>query len=160
MNTTERPTAARALDVPPRAQASVYPEPFATRMAGRQKRALGDYFGLGNFGVNLTRLVPGGVSALRHAHSAQDEFVYVVQGKATLVTDAGEVELAPGMCAGFKAGDGNAHQLVNRGSDDVLYLEVGDRTPGDSVVYPDDDIAAGTDATGQRRFTRKNGTPY
>jgi uncharacterized cupin superfamily protein len=156
----EQPGAARALDVAPRAQASNYPEPFAGRMAGRQKRALGDYFGLTHFGVNLTRLTPGAVSALKHAHSAQDEFVYVLQGTATLVTDRGEVELLPGMCAGFKAGSGAAHHLVNRSTDDVLYLEVGDRTPGDDIVYPDDDIEARTDAAGQRRFTHKDGTPY
>jgi uncharacterized cupin superfamily protein len=160
MNEDTKPVAIPALEVAPRAQASVYPERFAARMAGRQKRALGDYFGLANFGVNLTRLAPGGMSALRHTHSAQDEFIYVLQGKATLVTDGGEVELVPGMCAGFKAGEGNAHQLVNRGIDDVLYLEVGDRTPGDSVVYPDDDIVGGFDASGKRRFTRKDGTPY
>ncbi len=160
MSEAERPTAARALDVPPRARASNYPEPFASRMAGRQKRALGDHFGLTHFGVNLTRLLPGAMSALRHAHSAQDEFVYVLQGRATLVTDRGEVELLPGMCAGFRAGSGQAHHLVNRSSDDVLYLEVGDRTPGDSAVYPDDDIQANTDASGRWRFTHKDGTPY
>jgi uncharacterized cupin superfamily protein len=160
MSTTERPIVARALEVPPRAQASTYPEPFAARMAGRQKRALGDPFGLRNFGVNLTRLAPAGMSALRHAHSAQDEFVYVVQGCATLVSDRGEFELTPGMCAGFRAGSGDAHHLVNRGAEDVLYLEVGDRSPGDAVFYPDDDIEARTDASGERRFVHKDGRPY
>jgi uncharacterized cupin superfamily protein len=160
MPPTEVPIAARALDIVPRAQATSYPQPFAARMAGRQKRALGDYFGLTNFGVNLTRLAPGAVSALKHAHSAQDELVYILQGTATLRTDRGEVELLPGMCAGFKAGGGNAHQLVNRGTGDVLYLEVGDRSAGDAVFYPDDDIQAGTDAAGQRRFVHKDGTPY
>lgn len=157
---SELPIAARALDMPPRAQASNYPEPYAARMAGRQKRALGDYFGLTNFGVNLTRLAPGAVSALRHAHSAQDEFVYVLQGCATLLTDRGEIDLIAGMCAGFKAGSGDAHQLINRSADDVVYLEVGDRSAGDSVVYPDDDIQADTDAAGARRFVHKDGTPY
>ena len=156
----QRPQAVRALDVPPRARASNYPEPFASRMARRQKRALGDVFGLTNFGVNLTRLAPGGESALRHAHSRQDEFVYVLQGCATLVTDRGEVELRPGMCAGFKAGSGEAHHLVNRGTEDVLYLEVGDRSAGDTVVYPDDDIAAELDPSGKWRFVRKDGAPY
>ena len=160
MSTTAAPSTARALDVPPRAQASVYPEPFAARMAGRQKRPLGDHFGLRNFGVNLTRLAAGGASALRHAHSAQDEFVYILQGCATLVCDRGEFALTPGMCAGFRAGSGEAHQLLNRGTEPVLYLEVGDRSPGDDVFYPDDDIRAGTDASGQRRFTHKDGTPY
>jgi uncharacterized cupin superfamily protein len=160
MSPVERPIAARALDVPPRARASNYPAPFAARMAGRQKRALGDHFGLTHFGVNLTRLAPGAVSALRHAHAVQDELVYILQGTATLVTDRGEVELLPGMCAGFKGGSGEAHHLVNRSSDDVLYLEIGDRVPGDSAVYPDDDIEAKTDGSGGWRFTRKDGTPY
>lgn len=159
MSSSDKPNAARALDVPPRARASNYPEPFAARMAGREKRALGDLFGLSRFGVNLTRLAPGAQSSLRHAHSAQDEFVYILQGRPTLVTDRGEVELAPGMCAGFKAG-GEAHHLVNRGADEVLYLEVGDRTPGDAVTYPDDDIQAVLDQTGRWRFAHKDGTPY
>lgn len=160
MSTGNRAIPVHALEVPPRAQASVYPEPFASRMAGRQKRALGDHFGLRNFGVNLTRLAPGGVSALKHTHSAQDEFVYIVQGRATLVTDRGEAELVPGMCAGFRAGSGDAHQLVNRGAEEVLYLEVGDRSPGDAVFYPDDDIQMQPDAAGQRRFIHKDGRPY
>jgi len=129
-------------------------------MAGREKRPLGDLFGLTNFGVNLTRLAPGAVSALRHAHSHQDEFVYVIEGHPTLVTDAGETQLAPGMCAGFKAGTGDAHHLVNRTKSDVLYLEVGDRTPGDEGSYPDDDLQAALGPDGKWRYTRKNGTPY
>ena len=160
MSTTDRPSVARALEVPPRAQASVYPEPFAARMAARQKRPLGDHFGLRNFGVNLTRLAPGGESALRHAHSAQDEFVYIVQGCATLVSDRGEFALTPGMCAGFRAGSSDAHHLVNRGTQDVFYLEVGDRSAGDAVFYPDDDIQGQTDASGARRFVHKDGRPY
>ncbi len=150
----------KALDAPPRTKRSSYPEPFASRMAGREKRPLGDLFGLTNFGVNLTRLAPGAVSALRHAHSHQDEFVYVIEGHPTLVTDAGETQLAPGMCAGFKAGTGDAHHLVNRTKSDVLYLEVGDRTPGDEGSYPDDDLQAALGPDGKWRYTRKNGTPY
>jgi uncharacterized cupin superfamily protein len=149
-----------AREAPPRAKKSNYPEPFASRMAGREKRPLGDLFGLTNFGVNLTRLAPGAVSALRHAHSRQDEFIYVLEGHPTLVTDAGEERLAPGMCAGFKAGSGNAHHLVNRTQADVLYLEVGDRSLGDSASYPDDDIQAQLGPDGGWRFARKDGTPY
>src|SRR5512140_3156875 len=93
-----------AEQAPPRARPSIYPEPFASRMKGRVKHPLGDLFGLSNFGVNLTRLLPGAGSALRHAHSRQDEFVYILQGNPVLITDAGEAQLAPGMCAGFKAG--------------------------------------------------------
>ncbi len=153
-------TAVDATAVPPRARSSVYPEPFAARVAGRQKRPLGDAFRLTNFGVNLTRLAPGALSALRHAHARQDEFIYILEGRPVLVTDHGETALAPGMCAGFKAGDGNAHHLVNRGTEEVVYLEVGDRTPGDSVLYPDDDIQAVAGPDGQRRFAHKDGRAY
>jgi uncharacterized cupin superfamily protein len=151
--------AIRAADVPPRAKASNYPEPFASRMRGRDKRPLGDAFGLASFGVNLTRLAPGARSALRHAHTQQDEFVYILEGRPTLITDAGRSALAPGMCAGFKGGTGDAHHLVNETAEDVVYLEIGDRLPGDGATYPDDDIEArGFD--GGWRFTHKDGTPY
>ena len=128
-------------------------------MAGREKRPLGDLFGLTNFGVNLTRLLPGGSSALRHAHSRQDEFIYILEGQPTLQTDQGKAALAPGMCAGFKAGTGDAHRLVNETGEDVVYLEVGDRTPGDAASYPDDDIRADF-VDGKWRYARKDGTPY
>lgn len=154
-----RPLAVVAAESPPRTKPSNYPEPFLTRMAKREKRPLGERFGLRNFGVNLTRLAPGGESALLHRHSRQDEFVYVLAGTPTLVTDAGEVELAPGMCAGFPAG-GVAHHLVNRTEAPVLYLEIGDRTPGDEGSYPEDDLAAALAPDGNRVFTRKDGTPY
>jgi uncharacterized cupin superfamily protein len=149
-----------AAEAPPRRKASNYPEPFASRMAGREKRALGDLFGLTNFGVNLTRLLPGAVSALRHAHSRQDEFIYILEGNPTLVTDAGETALAPGMCAGFKAGSGDAHHLINHTHDDVVYLEVGDRTPGDTGSYPDDDLQAAVGPDGKWVYAHKDGMPY
>src|SRR6187551_1810853 len=142
-DTAQRNSAALlASDIPPRMKATNYPEPFASRVAGRSKRALGDAFGLRNFGVNLTRLAPGAVSALRHAHTKQDELVYILQGHPTLHTDEGRTTLAPGMCAGFKAGTGNGHRLINETEEEVIYLEVGDRTPGDAGSYPDDDLEA------------------
>jgi uncharacterized cupin superfamily protein len=156
----KKPVAIEAASAAPRTQPSNYPEPFASRMAGRQKRPLGDVFGLANFGVNLTRLAPGAVSALRHAHSRQDEFIYILDGEPVLVTDAGETPLKPGMCAGFKAGSGDAHHLVNRTRADVFYLEVGDRSPGDEVAYPEDDIHAVTTPEGKRKFVRKNGAEF
>jgi len=154
------PVAIVAAEAAPRAKQSNYPEPFASRMARRQKRPLGDVFGLTNFGVNLTRLAPGGLSALRHAHSKQDEFVYVLAGRPALVTDSGETLLSPGMCAGFKAGTENGHHLVNRTNEEVVFLEIGDRTPGDSATYPDDDIRAVLSSNGKWQFTRKDGTAY
>jgi uncharacterized cupin superfamily protein len=158
-HTPKRPVAIVAAEAPLRARPSNYPEPFASRMAGRHKHPLGDLFGLSNFGVNLTRLAPGAVSALRHAHSLQDEFVYVLQGSPTLHTDEGRTALAPGMCAGFKAGTGNAHCLVNDSDEEVVYLEVGDRTPRDEGSYPDDDLVARL-VEGRWRFEHKDGTPY
>ncbi len=100
-----------------------------------------------------------GASALRHAHTRQDEFVYILEGRPTLVTDAGRTALEPGMCAGFKAGTGDAHHLVNETEADVVYLEIGDRSAGDAVNYPDDDLAVVT-IEGQRRAAHKDGTPY
>ncbi len=159
MNAQNRPIAVLAAQAAKRTTASLYPEPFASRMGGREKRPLGDLFGLANFGVNLTTLLPGGGSALRHAHAKQDEFLYIVSGHPVLVTDAGETPLSPGMCAGFKAGSGNAHQLVNRTDQEVHYLEVGDRSAGDSVSYPDDDLQA-VFIDGAWQFTHKDGTAY
>lgn len=160
MPNAQFPTAFVAVEAAPRTKPTNYPEPFASRMAGREKRPLGDPFGLRNFGVNLTRLAPGGSSALRHAHSKQDEFVYILAGHPTLITDKGETVLAPGMCAGFKAGTGDGHHLLNRADEDVIYLEVGDRSGGDAVTYPDDDLQAMWDEHGQWRFLHKNGASY
>ncbi len=160
MSNNDFSTAIVALDAAPRTKSSTYPEPFASRMAGREKRALGDVFGLSNFGVNLTRLMPGAGSALRHAHTKQDEFVYILEGHPVLITDEGETPLSPGMCAGFKAGTGNAHQLLNRTSADVLYLEVGDRNAGDAATYPDDDLQAALGNDGTWQYAHKDGTPY
>ena len=160
MAVSKHPVAIAAGEAPLRPKQTVYPEPFASRMAKRDKRPLGDLFGLTNFGVNLTTLLPGGESSLRHAHAKQDEFVYLLEGEAVLVTDAGETPLKAGMCAGFKAGTGDAHHLHNRSKKDVLYLEVGDRSVGDSVNYPDNDVVAVYGSDGKWRYTKKDGTPY
>ena len=155
-----KPVSIRAADAPLRAKASGYPEKFRARVAGREKRPLGDLFGLTNFGVNLTLLKPGAESSLRHAHAKQDEFVYILEGRPTLFTDDGATELEPGMCAGFKAASGDAHHLVNRTKEDVLYLEIGDRTRGDSATYPDEDLQVVQDAEGNWRYLHRDGTPY
>jgi uncharacterized cupin superfamily protein len=153
------PIAIEAAAAPPRAKPSNYPEPFASRMAGREKRPLGDLFGLSAFGVNLTRLRPGAESALLHRHSRQEEFLFVLEGEPTLVTDSGEQVLRPGMCAGFRPG-GRAHHLVNRSGRDAVYLEVGDRVQGDEGSYPADDIQAALGPDGKWRFAHKDGQPY
>ncbi|MBD2356243.1 cupin domain-containing protein [Tolypothrix sp. FACHB-123] len=159
MSEDTRPIAINAAEVPARTKPSNYPEPFASRMQGREKHPLGDLFGLTNFGVNLTRLAPHAVSSLRHAHTKQDEFIYILQGYPTLHTDEGRTVLSPGMCAGFKAGTGNAHHLINETAEDVVYLEVGDRTAPDEGQYPDDDLQALL-VEGKWKFVHKDGTPY
>lgn len=157
------PIAIMAAEAPPRTRVSIYPQSIvdmlSSRLAGRHKRPLGDLFGLSNFGVNLTRLAPNAQSSLRHAHAKQDEFVYILQGCPTLLTDDGPTRLSPGMCAGFRAGSGNAHTLINETGEDVVYLEIGDRTAGDEVTYPDDDLHAQFNDD-QWVFSHKDGTPY
>ena len=148
-----------AIDVPGVTR-TIYPEPFAAQVAGRFKRRLGDHFGLGNFGVNLTELAPGAASALLHHHTRQDEFVYVLSGTPTLLLDDREYVLRPGECCGFKAGSGIAHQLVNRSSAPVTYLEIGDRTAGDYAQYPRDDLKFTLAEGGAWILTHKDGTPY
>jgi uncharacterized cupin superfamily protein len=158
-SSTQEKLAVLASEIAAPAHRTNYPEPFASRMSGRVKRRLGEVFGLRNFGVNLTRLAPGGISALRHSHSKQDEFIYVLAGTPTLVTDHGEAQLGPGWCAGFRAG-GAAHQLVNRTTGEVEFLEIGDRTAGDHGTYPVDDLKAMLGADGRWAFTHKDGSPY
>ncbi|MEG4318672.1 MULTISPECIES: cupin domain-containing protein [unclassified Microcoleus] len=143
----------------PESTGSNYPQQFKSAVAGRVKKRLGNAAGLQNFGVNLVRLAPGSCSALRHWHSRQDELIYVLEGEVTLISNAGEEVLKPGMAAGFRAGDADGHHLVNRSNADVVYLEIGDRTPGDSANYPDDDLIAKADGNSWI-FTHKNGDIY
>jgi uncharacterized cupin superfamily protein len=135
---------------------SSYPPDLAPLSAGRAKQALGDAAGLTNFGVNLVRLPPGAWSSVRHWHSHEDEFVYVLEGEAVLVTDAGEQVLGPGMAAGFPAGVPDGHHLINRTDAGVTYLEVGARHPQDDCFYPDADLQSRHQDSG---FTRKDGRP-
>ena len=144
----------------PESNATGYPEPYRAANQQRWNRRLGDHVGLTNFGVNLTRIVPGGQSSHRHAHLRQDEFIYVVQGTVELETNAGTEVLRAGMCAGFPAGTGNAHRFVNRSVEDVLLLVVGDRTSGEEASYPDIDLHLRQDADGRYRYFHKDGTPY
>lgn len=159
MSDMKKRLAVKAQEVHPRTKPSVYPEPFFSLMAGREKRQLGDFFGLKNFGVNLTRLSPGSQSSIFHYHTKQDEFIYVIEGTPSLVTEEGDILLEPGMCAGFASG-GSAHQIVNRSASDVVYIEVGDRTPGDEGIYPRDDLKADLGPDGKWVFTHKNGEKY
>ena len=120
---------------------------------------LSDTFRLTQFGVNLTTLDPGAMSAQRHWHAAEDEFVYVLSGTLTLVTDAGEQVLEPGMAAGFPKGEPNGHQLINRSTQPATYLEIGARSKDEDATYPDIDLV-GIKRDGHYRFTRKNGEPW
>jgi uncharacterized cupin superfamily protein len=142
------------------ATGSGYPEPYRAAVAGRSKQRLGNALGLKNFGVNLVRLPPGVASSQRHWHSAEDEFIYMLEGELQLVTDAGSQTLTPGMAAGFPAGKADGHQLINRSKSDAVYLEVGDSRPGaDEVEYPDIDLRA-IRLEGKDVFVHKDGKPW
>jgi uncharacterized cupin superfamily protein len=119
---------------------STYPAPFAARMGDRVKRRLGDACGLTHIGVNLVVLAPGGQSALRHWHTTEEEFIYLLEGELVLITDAGEQVLSAGMAAGFAAGKRDAHHFINRSNAPARYLEVGERIERDNAFYPDDDM--------------------
>ena len=127
---------------------STYPEPYRSRMGERAKRRLGDACGLTKFGVNLVTLGPGGQSALRHWHTLDDEFVYVLSGEVVLVSNDGEQVLGPGMCAGYPGGKKDAHHFVNRSGASATYLEIGNRIEGDNAFYPDDDLMWCEDESG------------
>jgi uncharacterized cupin superfamily protein len=154
--------ALRALDLPElhAAKTSLYPEPFRSRMGDRVKRKLGDAFGLTQFGVNLVRLGPGGESALRHFHSHEEEFIYLLEGELVLVTNAGEQVVTAGMCVGFPANTGDAHHLVNRSAAHATYLEIGSRIAADNGHYPDDDLCWISDGKGGEVPGHKDGKPY
>jgi len=159
VNRGEKPSGFDPLTLP-ESNATSYPEAFRAGNQQRWNRRLGDHAGLTNYGVNMTRIVPGGQSSHRHAHSRQDEFIVVMQGTVELETNAGIEVLTPGMCAGFPAGSVNAHRFVNRSTEDVLLLVIGDRTAGDEVSYPDIYMHGTPGADGRLRFLHKDDTPY
>ena len=135
-----------------------YPEPFSETCRLTEKSVLGDVFDLFDFGGNLVKLPPESWSSQRHWHRTEEEFVYVVEGKPTLITNEGETVLAPGMCAGFKAGVENGHHIVNRTDTLVIYLEVGTRRGDDEVDYPDIDLRMRKDE-GEETFIHNDSTP-
>ena len=139
---------------------SGYPEPFRSRVLPREKRALGDALGLTKIGVNLTTLMPGKESSMRHFHTREDELVFVVEGEVVLRTDEGEQLLTAGTCAGFPAGRRNGHQVVNRSDRPARYLEISNRDPEDAAEYPDVDLKYGKEPDGSAVYTRRDGTPY
>lgn len=143
----------------PEKKGSNYPEQFSSFVAGRSKKRLGDAAGIKNFGVNLVKLEPGSCSAIRHWHAKQDEFIYILEGEVTLVTNAGEQTLKASMAAGFPAGEADGHHLINRSNSVTIYLEIGDRTPEEEVNYPDVDLMAKHSPNGWI-FTQKDGSLY
>jgi len=149
------------LSLEPR-NSSGYPEPYRSRVLPREKRALGDACGITRFGVNHTTLPPGKESSMRHWHTHEEEFIFVLSGEVVLRTDAGEQVLKAGMCAGFPVpdkGSGDGHQLVNRSSEPAVYLEISNRDPADRAFYPDVDLQFnGTGAAVM--FTRKDGSRF
>ena len=140
--------------------ASGYPEPFRSRVLPREKRSLGEATGLTKLGVNLTTLPPGKESSMRHHHTHEDEFVFVLEGEVTLVTDGAEQRLVAGTCAGFPATSTNGHQLVNRGDRPATYLEISNRDADDRPAYSDVDLALLPGADGKLAFVHKDGKPY
>lgn len=148
-----------AKEVPAAKQKTNYPGAFASMVGGRSKLKLGD-LDLTNFGVNITKLASGAISALFHKHSRSDELVYILEGQPTLYLGVEKFTLSPDQCIGFKAGDGQAHQLVNSTTEEVAYIEVGGRIPFDVIEYPQDDLRAELDDRGVTIFTRQDGSRY
>ncbi|HYK99647.1 MAG TPA: cupin domain-containing protein [Steroidobacteraceae bacterium] len=143
------------------ASRSGYPEPYRSRVLPREKRGLGDALGLTRIGINQTLLPPGKESSMRHWHTREDEFVYVLEGEVVLRTGAGEQLLEAGMCAGFPAGLEDGHQLVNRSDRPAVYLEVSNRDPGDTGHYSDPEVdLLWSPPHARGRFTRRDGTDY
>jgi uncharacterized cupin superfamily protein len=138
---------------------SIYPEPYASQMAGRSSLRLGDAGGLTQFGANLVTLQPDAKSSLRHWHANEDEFVMVTEGELILVQDEGEVTMRPGDCAAFPAGDPNGHHFLNRTRSPARFVVVGTRAPRETATYSDVDMVVHQEA-GASRFTYRDGTPW
>lgn len=140
---------------------SNYPEPYRSRVLPRERRRLGAALGLTKLGINQTTLPPGKESSMRHYHTHEDEFVFVLEGEVVLRTDEGEQLLTAGMCAGFPAGSTNGHQLINRSNAPAVYLEISNRDPNDRAYYVDPDVdMAWTHTPEGARITHRDGSPY
>jgi uncharacterized cupin superfamily protein len=138
---------------------SIYPEPYASEMAGRSSLRLGDAGGLTQFGANLIILQPGAKSSLRHWHANEDEFVMVTQGEVVLVQDEGATPMRPGDCAAFPAGDPNGHHFLNRSDAEARFLVVGTRAASEVATYSDVDMRIEVDG-GASRFSYRDGSPW
>jgi uncharacterized cupin superfamily protein len=147
------------LEEVPESRGSIYPPHLQAPFEGRAKRRIGEAVGMKTFGVNVATLAPGAWSSHRHWHTRQDEMIYLLEGELTLVTDSGREVLKPGAIVGFPAGAPEGHNLINTGTRPAVYLEVGDRLPGDEARYPDVDLEARQNNPSYR-FTRKDGTGF
>jgi len=134
---------------------SNYPHPFDAPCSGQSCQRVARYAGLTVFGVNLTVIEPGAWSSQRHWHTHEDEFVWVLDGELTLITDTGEEILRAGDCAAFRRDDRDGHHLVNKSSRPARVLEIGNSDPQDRCTYPDIDMIA--DIAG---YIHRDGTPY
>ena len=135
---------------------SSYPGKLAEATAGRFVQRVGNAGGLTQYGVNIVRLEPQGMSSLRHYHMEQDEFAIMLSGTCVLIDDDGEHELQPGDCAAWPAGEANGHHLVNKTDAPATFLVVGTRTQTETTYYSDMDMMVKDDGYS---FTRKDGSP-
>jgi uncharacterized cupin superfamily protein len=140
-------------------KATIYPDVYAKEVSGRTGIALGDPFGISQYGVNVVVLEPGAWSSHRHTHAEEDELLMALDGDMVLVDNFGRHPFRPGMVAGFKAGGGNAHQVINESNKEARFLVIGTRSQTESVVYPDVDMMA-IKTNGKFVVTRKDGTPF
>jgi uncharacterized cupin superfamily protein len=155
----KKPSTVRVTDLPVKT-GSLYPPPHNEAVLKRSRWAgLGDVFGLDQFGVNVVTLEAGAWSSQRHWHAEEDEFVYVLEGEVTLADDHGDHLMTAGMCAGFKANNGNGHHLKNLSDKPAVYIEVGSRKAKDNVTYSDIDMLAAKDG-GPWKFTKKDGSAF
>lgn len=118
-----------------------------------------DTGGLTQFGAFVETLEPGARSSDRHWHEEEDEFLYMLEGEATVVEDAGEAVIHPGDACCWPAGVANGHHVVNRSNAPCTYLVVGTRKQDDVVHYSTIDKILIREA-GTRRLIRRDGSPY
>jgi len=155
---TDNPTTRLISDLPVR-HATIYPDAMAKEVQGRAGIALGNAFGVDQFGANITVLAPGAWSSHRHSHAIEDELLMALEGDMVIVDNHGRHAFRSGMVAGFKAGDGNAHHVINESDREARFLVIGTRSQTESVIYPDVDMKA-VKTNGTFWVTRKDGTPY
>ena len=137
----------------------VYPEPFYSEIEEYEGQPIGNAAGLTKFGIKRAILPPGGRTALRHWHEAEDEFVIVVFGEVVLRDDEGETLLRAGNCAGSSAGEANGRAIANRSDQPAVLFEIGSRSADETLHYPDFDLRLEW-RKNKKSCVHKDGTPY